>query len=76
MIHDHDTLALIEVALEATPWCATCGMPTTVVERRGELWLECLSLTKERSPLAAAFRRLALHERQRLLTAEEATIAA
>ncbi len=76
MIHDQNTLALIEAAQAATPWCAACGQPTTVVDRDGELWLECLTLTEDRAPLAAALHAIAPHEHSRLLSAEEATTIA
>jgi hypothetical protein len=40
-------LDLIESAIRSGPYC-TCGEPTDVVARDGEIWLDCVTLREEK----------------------------
>ncbi len=42
-------LDLIERALAAEPFCATCGAPTTIEHDGGLLWLVCSSTLEPRT---------------------------
>ena len=64
-MHDDSVLVAIDAALR-TPEACGCGSMFTPVERDGELWLECPSLTgRSRLPeRVAAVIRGALHDRR------------
>lgn len=48
----------LELAQQRYPFCSHCGSPMDIVERDGQLWIECVALTQShgiRHRLAEAF---------------------
>ena len=41
------SLDLIESTIRSSPYCA-CGEPTDAIAREGEIWLDCVTLRKEK----------------------------
>ena len=56
MFTNAQQLERIEAAQTTTPFCEECGLPTTIVDRDGALWLACMSLTRPRSRLQSVLR--------------------
>ncbi len=50
MFTKFQVLDRIEQAQTDTPYCKTCGQPTTIAERDDVLWIECSTLSEPRSP--------------------------
>jgi hypothetical protein len=68
---DHRAREAIETAMRRTPFCVSCGRPTTPVADRHALRLECTGL-RETRPILRRLRELDLgapHTRQLLLDA-------
>jgi hypothetical protein len=42
---------LIELGLNRRPYCRQCGEPTTIVDHRDGLWLECTAIRRPSHPL-------------------------
>jgi hypothetical protein len=48
MLDQHSAMVAIEFAERETPRC-TCGAPTSPIGRDGNVWLECITLSEQRS---------------------------
>jgi hypothetical protein len=57
MLDRNSVMVNIEMAERDIPYCS-CGAPTSPIGRDGQIWLECVSLSEERTegPLGRIFR--------------------
>lgn len=63
MSDNRSLVAYIEDALDATPFCGSCGAQTTILADEDRIVLACSAAQEPRRGLAGLFARLLPHER-------------